>query len=89
MPVPVAIARRAKFIQWAMVWTQVKKTIDQAMSLWKVMFLSKSMMLLSGVRRRREITPRQTAETVRTCNEILMYVIGSEQRRHAVLTLRL
>jgi len=69
MPVPEAFARRAKFTQWAMVWTQVKKTIDQATSLWNVMFLSKSMMLFSGVRRRREITPRQTAETVRTCNE--------------------
>ena len=55
------MARRAKFTQWAMVWSQEKKTIDQAMSLWKVMFLSKSMMLLRGVWRRREMRPRQTA----------------------------
>lgn len=61
IPVPVAIARRAKLTQWAIVWTQEKKTIDQAMSLWKVIFLSKSMMLFNGVCRRREINPRQTA----------------------------
>jgi len=61
MPVCVAMAKRAKLTQWAMVWTQEKKTMDQAVSLWKVMFLSKSMMLFSGVLRRREMRPRQTA----------------------------
>ena len=60
-PVPVAFARRTKFTMWAIVWTQEKKTIDHAMSLWNVMFLSKSMTLFNGVRRRREIRPRQTA----------------------------
>jgi hypothetical protein len=49
MPVFVAMAKRAKLTQWAMVWTQEKKTMDQAVSLWKVMFLSKSIMLLRGV----------------------------------------
>jgi len=49
MPVFVAMAKRAKFTQWAIVWTQEKKTIDQAVSLWKVMFLSKSIMLFRGV----------------------------------------
>jgi hypothetical protein len=61
MPVFVAIAKRAKLTQCAIVWTQEKKTIDQAVSLWKVMFLSKSMMLFRGVCRRREMRPRQTA----------------------------
>jgi hypothetical protein len=64
MPELVAIAKRAKFIQWAIVWTHVKKTIDQAVSLWRVMFLSKSMMLFSGVWRRREIRPRQTGKRI-------------------------
>lgn len=49
MPVFVAMAKRAKFTQWAIVCTQEKKTIDQAVSLWKVMFLSKSIMLFRGV----------------------------------------
>lgn len=61
MPVFVAMAKRAKFTQWAIVWTQEKKTIDHATSLWKVMFLSKSMMEFRGVWRRREMRPRQTA----------------------------
>ena len=61
MPVFVAMAKRAKFTQCAIVWTQEKNTMDQAVSLWKVMFLSKSMMLFSGVWRSSEIRPRQTA----------------------------
>ena len=36
------------------------RKMDQAVALWKVMFLSKGMMSLSGVRRRREMKLRQT-----------------------------
>ena len=39
----------AKLLKWAIVWSQLKKKIDQATSLWKVIFLSNWMTPLSGV----------------------------------------
>jgi hypothetical protein len=61
----------ARLFQWAMVWSQEKKTMDQATSLWKVMFLSKGMTSFSGVRRAMEIRFLQTGKRIKatsTCS---------------------
>src|SRR5580658_7308729 len=54
-----ASASLAKLTMCAPICTTVPKTIDQAVALWKVMFLSKGMIWLRGVRRRREMKLRQ------------------------------
>lgn len=61
----------ARLFQWAIVWTHEKKTIDQATSLWKVMFLSKGITSFNGVRRAMEIKFLQTGKRMKatsTCN---------------------
>lgn len=54
-----------------MVWTQEKKTIDHATSLWKVMFLSKGITSFKGVRRAMEIKFLHTGKRMKatsTCS---------------------
>lgn len=60
-----AIASSAKLTMCAPMWTALPTTIDQAVALWKVIFLSKGMISLSGVRRRSEIKLRQTGRRMR------------------------
>lgn len=55
----------ARLFQCAMVCTQEKNTIDQATSLWKVMFLSNGMMSFKGVRRAMEIRFLQTGKRMK------------------------
>jgi len=62
---------RAKLFQCATVCTQEKKTMDQATSLWKVMFLSKGITSFNGVRRAMEIRFLQTGNRMKatsTCS---------------------
>src|SRR6266850_3395947 len=61
-----ASASLAKLTMCATTWMTVPTTIDQAVALWKVMPLSKGMIWLSGVRRRREIKLRQTGRRMKT-----------------------
>jgi hypothetical protein len=49
----------AKLTMCARICTTVPKTIDQAVALWKVMFLLKGMTWLRGVRRSREMKLQQ------------------------------
>jgi hypothetical protein len=61
----------ARLFQCATVWTQEKKTIDQAIVLWKVMFLSKGIMSFNGVRRAMDIRFLQTGNRIKatsTCS---------------------
>ena len=53
-------ASSVKLTMCATMWTMEKMTMDQATALWNVMFLSKGMNELSGVRRRSEMKLRQT-----------------------------
>lgn len=55
----------ARLFQCAIVWTQEKKTIDQATSLWKVMFLSNGIMSFRGVRRAMDIKFLQTGNRMK------------------------
>lgn len=55
-----AMASFAKFTMCATMCTTVPNTIDHAVALWNVMFLSKGMNELSGVLRRMEMKLRQT-----------------------------
>jgi len=61
----------ARLFQCAIVCTQEKNTMDQATSLWKVMFLSKGMMSFKGVRRAIEIKFLHTGKRMKatsTCS---------------------
>ena len=69
LPVVVAAgsndANFAKLTMCAAVCRAEKKTMDHAVALWKVMFLSKGMKWLSGVRRTREMKLRQTGRRMK------------------------
>lgn len=54
----------AKLFQCAKVCTQEKKTIDQAVVMWNVMFLSNWMIPLRGVCRPREMSVLQTGNKI-------------------------
>lgn len=64
-PSLLTAANFAKLFQCAIVCTQEKKTIDQATSLWKVMFLSNGMMPFKGVRRTIDIKFLHTGKRMR------------------------
>lgn len=54
-----------KLTMWATMCTMEKTTMDQATALWKVMFLSKGMKVLSGVLRSMEMKFRQTGRRMK------------------------
>lgn len=60
-----AAASLAKFTMCEETCTTVPTTMDHAVALWKVMFLSNGMMSLRGVRRRREMKLRQTGRRIK------------------------
>ena len=59
----------AKLFQCAMVWTQEKKTIDHAVRMWNVMFLSKGMMPFKGVCLAMEISVRHTGKRIKAISK--------------------
>ena len=59
-----AAASFAKFTMCAAICTTEPITIDHAVAIWKVMFLSNGMMSLRGVRRRNEMKLRQTGRRI-------------------------
>lgn len=58
-------ASLAKLTICATMCTTVPTTIDHAVALWKVMFLSKGMMSFKGVRRNNEIKFRHTGRRMK------------------------
>ena len=66
---------------WATMWMMEKTTTDQATALWNVMFLSKGMNELRGVRRRREMKLRQIGSRM---NAMSTWSMSAAERATAV-----